>query len=221
MEQESSHELLGRKRHGFDSIMIVPVPVGKGDGTMVDGEDAVVGDSNAVRIAAQIFKYPSRACKRTFGVGNPGSLCKGCEKRGKSLGRCRVGCRTREDQFSVAIGSGKVVQVPVFKLLCQGLYSEEKRLMCRNPKVFFKGEHPGGDKAMEMEMVHKRLRPGMEHGNATESAIQMPCGVFGKGGKRVIDRGKEDVQGDPFVAEDDWIQLMGQGEDQVKIAAGE
>ena len=48
----------------------------------------------------------------------------------------------------------------------------------------------------------------------------MPGWVFGKCLKRFIDCGKEDLQGDSFVTEYNRVKLMGQGKDQVKIAAG-
>ena len=92
--------------------------------------------------------------------------------------------------------------------------------MSRNPAVVGKGECPSRDQAMEVEVIHKFLRPGVEHGNEPQSALKVPLGILGKGGKCFIDCGKETVQGDSFVAEDNRIQLMREGEDQVKVAAG-
>jgi len=90
----------------------------------------------------------------------------------------------------------------------------------RDPLIFSKGEHPRGNQAMEVEMVHKDLRPGVEHGNEPNFARKVPGWVFGKCLKRFIDCGKENLQGDSFVAEDKGIKLMRQGKDQVKIATG-
>ena len=54
---------------------------------------------------------------------------------------------------------------------------------------------------MEVKMIPELLRPGVEHGNETESALQVPLWVFGKCLKCFLDCGKKDVQGDSFVAE--------------------
>ena len=54
-------------------------------------------------------------------------------------------------------------------------------------------------------MIHKFLRPGVEHGNETEFALQVPLWVFGKRLERFLDCSEEDVQGDAFVAEDNRI----------------
>ena len=74
---------------------------------------------------------------------------------------------------------------------------------------------------MEVEVISKGLRPGVQHGNKPKPAIKMPFGVFGKCLKCFIDSGKQNLQGNSFVAEYNRIKLMGQGKDQMKIATGE
>ncbi len=73
---------------------------------------------------------------------------------------------------------------------------------------------------MEMEMVRKVLRPSVQHGNKPEFAAKAPLWVFGKCLQRFINRSKQEFQGYSFVAEYNRIKLMGQGKDQMKIAAG-
>ena len=50
-------------------------------------------------------------------------------------------------------------------------------------------------------MIPEFLRPGVEHGNETESAMKVPLRVFSKCLKCFLACGKKDVQGDSFVAE--------------------
>ena len=50
-------------------------------------------------------------------------------------------------------------------------------------------------------MIPELLRPGVEHGNETESALKMPLRVFCKRLECFLDCSKKDVQGDSFVAE--------------------
>jgi hypothetical protein len=92
--------------------------------------------------------------------------------------------------------------------------------MCRDKTVFCKGEYPRRDQAVEVEMVHEVLRPSVEHGNEPNFAMKVPGGVFGKSSKCFLDRTKEDIEGNSFVAEYNRVKLMGQGEDQVKVTAG-
>jgi hypothetical protein len=42
MQKETSYELIGIKGHWLDFIVILPVPIGKGDFTVINGKDAVV-----------------------------------------------------------------------------------------------------------------------------------------------------------------------------------
>ena len=74
VEKEAPDELISSKSQCFDFIIILPVPVGKGDRTIINGDDTVVGYGHPVGIAAQILKHLLRTGKRTFCVGNPGSL---------------------------------------------------------------------------------------------------------------------------------------------------
>ena len=71
MEKEVSYELIGSKGHCFDFIIILPVPVGKGDVTVINGEDVVVCYGHPVSIAARMLKSLLRTSKRTFCIGNP------------------------------------------------------------------------------------------------------------------------------------------------------
>ncbi len=74
---------------------------------------------------------------------------------------------------------------------------------------------------MEMEMVYKVLRAGVQHGNEPDFATKVPLWVFGKCLQCFINRSKQEFQRDSFVAEYNRVKLMGQGKDQMKIATGE
>ncbi len=73
---------------------------------------------------------------------------------------------------------------------------------------------------MEMKMVHKLLSPGVQHGNESDPAMKMPLWVFGKCLQCFVNRSKQEFQGNSFIAEYNRVKLMGQGKDQMKIAAG-
>ena len=42
LKQEASDELIGIKGHFFDFIVSFPIPVGKGDATVIDCDDPIV-----------------------------------------------------------------------------------------------------------------------------------------------------------------------------------
>src|ERR1700693_2598239 len=78
MEEESPDKLVGGNTHhlvllvALQSIVFIP----EGDLIVVDVEQALVGEGNAVSIAAQVFEYLLRAAERRLGVDYPFTFAK-------------------------------------------------------------------------------------------------------------------------------------------------
>ena len=56
MEEKASDKLLGVKGHRFQPVFVFSVPVAKSDLAVFDGEDTVIGQRDAVSVAAEIVK---------------------------------------------------------------------------------------------------------------------------------------------------------------------
>jgi len=68
--QEEADELLGGHGHHLAKRVTVVSP-GKRDMAVLEGEQAVVADRDAVGIAAEIFQHVSRSPERGFGIHDP------------------------------------------------------------------------------------------------------------------------------------------------------
>ena len=71
MKQKSTNELIGHKGHFFDFIVFLPIPVGKSNPAVINGDDPVVWYSNTVSVTAKILKHLLGACKGAFCIGDP------------------------------------------------------------------------------------------------------------------------------------------------------
>ena len=66
MKQKTANELIGSKGHFFDFIVFLPIPVGKSNPSIINGDDAIIWYGNPVSVTAKIFKDLLGTCKRTL-----------------------------------------------------------------------------------------------------------------------------------------------------------
>lgn len=71
MHQKTPDELVGTQRHYLPAATVPVVPPFEGDGVVFNLQNAVVGDGDAVRIAAEIFYDTGRILKRRLAVDHP------------------------------------------------------------------------------------------------------------------------------------------------------
>ena len=67
-------------------------------------------------------------------------------------------------------------------------------------------------------MVKESLAPGVKNGHKADPAFKSPLRIFCKRLERLIDRAEKDIQGNSFVTKNHRIELMGKGEEIVKIS---
>lgn len=68
---------------------------------------------------------------------------------------------------------------------------------------------------MEMKMVFERLVPGVQYGDNPKGSAQT---ASAKLDQRFADRFKQKSQDDPLVGKDQAVELMRQGENQMKVS---
>jgi hypothetical protein len=70
--QEAADKFVGIEDHRFFSVLIFSVPVTEGDLTVLDVEDAVIGEGDAVGITAEVIEDSLWGAERLFGIDDPG-----------------------------------------------------------------------------------------------------------------------------------------------------
>ena len=77
MEEETTDEFMGIKGDGLLFISIFAISITQGDLTVLDVEDAVIGQRHAVGVAAEVIKHGLWRTERLFGVDHPALLAYG------------------------------------------------------------------------------------------------------------------------------------------------
>jgi hypothetical protein len=71
MKQKAANELAGLELHDLGAAVVAIVFPSEGDLGVVEGDQAAVGDGDAVRVAAEIGENLRRSAERLFGVDDP------------------------------------------------------------------------------------------------------------------------------------------------------
>ena len=71
VEEEATDEFLCQKRHGFLLTMVPVVFVSEANLTILDAQQAVVRDGNAMGVAADVIEHLLGPRKRWLGIDNP------------------------------------------------------------------------------------------------------------------------------------------------------
>lgn len=71
MQEETSEELLARERHLSCLLAVGIVLPGEGDLIILEGEQAMVGNGDAMGIASQVTEHTLGSSERGFGINHP------------------------------------------------------------------------------------------------------------------------------------------------------
>lgn len=86
MEQESPQELVDGQSHQAFLILVSRVAPAERDLTIFESNEPVIGDGDAMRVAAEIRQDMFGPAKGTFGVNDPVTLIGATQERAEELG---------------------------------------------------------------------------------------------------------------------------------------
>jgi hypothetical protein len=104
VEQEAADEFMGLKDHSLFPIAIFAIPIAQQDFSLFDLQNTVIGESDAVGVAAEVVKNGARRPERLF-PGNGGSAWPTPPSRqGKtSLSSVKNGAASSPQSFSLVV----------------------------------------------------------------------------------------------------------------------
>ena len=97
VKQEPPDKFIRWQSHNIALISVAAVAEGEGNVTVFDIEDAVVGNSDAVGVAAEVVEDFFRSAERRLGINDPTLLAEPGEQAGESCLGLELGGLPRKD----------------------------------------------------------------------------------------------------------------------------
>ena len=112
VHQEAADELVGRQCHAgvaarpFDPVVLVF----EGDAGLVNGDQAAIGDGDAMGVARQIGQHRLGSAERTLGIDDPLDPAQRRQIGGEGLVLSELGVIAEELQPAGGVGGGQHLQ---------------------------------------------------------------------------------------------------------------
>jgi hypothetical protein len=126
VEEEAAEELVDREGHDLHAVPVGVVAPAKPDGAIGDGDEPIVGERDAVGVAAEIGEHMVGPGEGRLTVDDPGVLAQRGEPRGKRRGRGERGQAAGEMQLAPVEGPPQAGEIAAAEDLRQGTDGEEE-----------------------------------------------------------------------------------------------
>ena len=219
VQQEAADELGGMKRHHARRVAMAIIAPAEGDDVIVQADEAAVGDSDAVGIAAKIGEHVLRRAEGRLGIDDPVDPALLGHHAGEGLGPVQRGESPEEGEFACVMRLGQGLGEPAAEQAREDMNGQEEVRAAGDLAAVLR-QGASGNEAMDMGMVRERLPPAVQDGAPTDLAAQMlPIGGDGLQGP---DRGfEQDGIDDGLVLEGDRPDRGRHGEHDVDVGRGQ
>lgn len=173
VKQEATEKLIARERHHFLPIVVGRVAPAKGNLAIGQSEQAMVGDGDAVSIAAEILQDILGSAEGWFGVDDPvfaeERTQPGCEELGMGEWR-EFSAQVQLTAFESRLQAGDELAAKHAPQYSDG---KEEAWVGSNPVGVIAGESAGGNDTVDMGMELEFLVPGVKHAEEAEVSTEM------------------------------------------------
>ena len=200
--------------------MVGGVAPAKGNLAVRQRDQAMVGDGDAVGIAAEILQDVLGSAEGWFGVDDPIFAEERTQPGSEELGmgeRCEFSGQVQLTALEGRLQAGDELAA---KHAPQYGNGKEEAWVGSNPAGVIAGESAGGNDTVDMGMKLEFLVPGMQH--AEEADLGAEMGRVASHFEQSFGAGpKQQTVDDFLVLQSQRSQLRGQGEDDVDIGRGQ
>ena len=153
VEKESAAELHGVETHGSHDVSLCVVFPMKTNLSVLQGQDPLIGDSDSMGVAGQVFEDLLGASEWFFGVDNPLFAPQSSYPTVPTLFFGEILEIAKEGDFSAVIGLLEVAEELTPENTTQNSNGEEEVLSARDPLSAFWADASSGDHTMDVGMV--------------------------------------------------------------------
>lgn len=183
----------------------------KGNGAVGDGEQAAIGDADAMGIATQVGEHVLAFFEGGFGVDDPGQTRDARHQRAEAFGVAKV-VESREGAVVVRMAQGG--HHLAAKDLAEDLDRKEKPVGGGAPPLAIGAQAPGSDERVDVRMEFEFARPRMQHrGSSDGRAVPVLANLDQRAVRGLHQRVEDDAGRKPG----EGPQLGGQRKDDVKV----
>ena len=168
MEQEAADELFGGEGQGLEAAVMAVVAPAEADLTVLDGEEAVVGDGDAVGVLAEVVEDLVGAGEGGLGVDDSLGLAEGLEVAGEGVGVVERGEGVAELEPAGAEGLLEQFEEEAAEQAGEDANGEEEAGAAGDPAVTVGSDAAAGDDAVQVRVQLKSLTPRMQHGEEAD-----------------------------------------------------
>ena len=173
VQQDATDELLGRQSQGLPAVLLAVVLPAKAHLAVGDVQDALVGDGDAVGVAAEVGQHAGRARERGLGVDDPLAAAQGPQValEGRRIGE--VGEAAAEAQFALLESLLESGQKNAAEAARENAHGQEETGAAGDPTVALGGEPAAGHDAMQVGVVAQIAAPAVQHGQKAELGAEV------------------------------------------------
>ena len=215
MKEEAPGKFLEREGERADAGATI-VLVAEGDDSVVDVQEAVIRDCDAVRIAGEILQDVPRILEGWLRVDDPlgpSSVLEVPIKCDRVLIASHV---TVEIEGTVAEGIVELSQQPAPEQTAEDADRQKEAGTAGPPGTAIVSQPAGRDHAVDVGMMDKSLTPGVKYGEEAETGAEM----LGVGG-HILERGcggpEQEIVDDPGILQGEGCEVSGKCEDDVGV----
>ena len=173
MEQEAAQELVDREGHQTLLVLVSGVSPTKGDLVLLEGDEAVIGDGDAMRVAAQVMEDMLGSTEGRLAVDDPIVVEQLPEKGGESLGWSKKLQATVEGELFPGKGALESGDELAPEDTTEHLNGKKEAMARVNPTSVVEAEPARRNDAVDMRMMFQLLVPGMEHAEEADVGTEM------------------------------------------------
>ena len=177
MKEEATEKLIARDGHHFLSIVVGGVTPAKGNLAVRQCDQAMVGDGDAMSIAAEILQHVLGSAEGWFGVDDPVFAEERTQPGSEELGmgeRCEFSGQVQLTAFEGRLQSSHELAA---KHAPQHSNGKEETWVGANPAGVIAGESAGGNDTVDMRMKLEFLVPGVKHAEEADLGTEMGGGA--------------------------------------------
>ena len=219
MQEKASNELQHIEGHHFLFIGVFVIAPAEGDFAVHKADQPMIGDCDAMRVAAQIIKDLMRAAEGRFGIDDPFRFAAALKKVLELFRSVEFLKRSVKRQFPSGESFSEVVEEKAAEKTGEDGYRQEEAFPRRNPSLTVGRKAAAWNHAMEVRVKEQILPPGVKHSEKSDVGAQM-FGIGSNAPEGFRGGGREDVVNDLLILSGNGSNAVGQSENHMEIRNG-